>query len=215
MTRIIVINPNSNTDVTNGISAALEGFRFQDGPEIDCITLEDGPYGIETQKDADSVILPLVNLVEAQSDASAFVIACYSDPGIDGCRAATTAPVFGIQESGILTALSRGDRFGVIALSEMSIQRHTRYMRRMGVLHRLAAERAIDVSVDQSARGEDSFGRLVTAGMYLRSEGADVVILGCAGMATHRTALEQHIGCPVIDPVQAATAMALHATVAT
>jgi Asp/Glu/hydantoin racemase len=38
---------------------------------------------------------------------------------------------------------------------------------------------------------------------------ADVVILGCAGMASFRTDLETHLGIPVVEPCQAATAMAI------
>ncbi len=209
--RVLIINPNSNVAVTDGISRAVEGLRFSDGPELECATLAQGPFGIESQRDADSVILPLVDMVEARPDVSAFVIACYSDPGIDACRAATSVPVFGIQESGILTALVRGDRFGVIAIAEASIARHQRYMRRMGVLDRLAGERAVGISVDESARGGDTFNKLVAIGKLLREDGADVLVLGCAGMATHRRTLEQTIGCPVIDPVQAAAAMAVGA----
>ena len=39
--------------------------------------------------------------------------------------------------------------------------------------------------------------------------GADVIVLGCAGMARYRAPLEAHLGCPVIDPSQAAAGMAL------
>ena len=63
------------------------------------MTLKNGPFGIESQLDSDSVILPLANFVKTRPDAGAFVIACYSTPGIDTCRSVTSQPVFGIQES--------------------------------------------------------------------------------------------------------------------
>ena len=80
--RILVINPNSNTDVTAAIDAAVDPFRFAEGPEIVCTTLEEGLRGVETQKDADSVTMPLRRLVEGAKDIAAFVIACYSDPSL-------------------------------------------------------------------------------------------------------------------------------------
>lgn len=207
---ILVINPNSNSDVTQGISDALEGFRFPGGPDVECLTLAEGPFGIESQIDSDSVILPLVRLVQSRADAAAVVIACYSDPGIDGCRSIATCPVFGIQESGTLMAMARGDRFGVIALSDRSITRHMRYLARMQVLPRLAGERAADLSVAESASEGNTFDTLLKTGELLRDQdGADVIILGCAGMARHRAALEDRLGVPVIDPTQAAVAMAL------
>jgi len=36
-------------------------------------------------------------------------------------------------------------------------------------------------------------------------------VMGCAGMARHRKPLEEALGIPVIDPTQAAVAMALGA----
>ena len=81
--RIVVINPNCNEQVTAGMSAALEGFRFADGPAIDCRTLAEGPPGIESQILSDQVIGPLCRMIAAEDKAaSAFVIACFSDPGL-------------------------------------------------------------------------------------------------------------------------------------
>src|ERR1051326_8200191 len=97
--RIRVINPNSNEVVTRGIDAALAPLRFADGPEIVCSTLPEGPLGIETQADVESVTLPLRRLVEADNASDAFVIACYSDPGLHVCREGTARPVFGIARS--------------------------------------------------------------------------------------------------------------------
>ncbi len=206
---IIVVNPNSNEAVTAGLNEALAGFRFPGGPEIECLTLSEGPFGIESQVDAESVVLALVHLVKRRADAAAFVIACYSDPGIDACRSVAKAPVFGIQESGLLTALARGDRVGIIAVAEPSVARHRRYMRRMGVLDRVVAERPLNMTVDETARGNRTLERLTEVGRQLREDGADAIVLGCAGMARHRAPLEDVLGAPVIEPTQAAVAMAL------
>jgi len=206
---IVVINPNSNTAVTDGLDQALEGFRIPGMPAIECLTLAEGPFGIESQVHSDQVVIPTVKLVEARSDASAFVIACYSDPGIDACRSVSKVPVFGIQESGVLTALARGDRFGVIAIAKPSIKRHLRYLQRMQVIDRLAAEMSLDMSVDETARGTETLSRLKEVGQALIDDGADVLVLGCAGMARHRRKLEETLGYPVIDPVQAAVTMAV------
>ena len=208
--RILVINPNSNHAVTDGMDAALEPLKTRGRVEIECFTLASGPFGIESQADVEAVTLPLRDLVAARGDADCFVIACYSDPGLHVCREATDKPVLGIQECGVLTAMARGDRFGVIAIAQDSVRRHQRYLRQMGVIGRLAGERAANLTVAQSASGEDTFDRLVAVGTELRDvDGADTIILGCAGMAAHRTALEGKLGVPVIDPVQAAVSIAL------
>ena len=210
--RIRVVNPNSNEAVTCGIEEALEPLRFADGPEILCSTLQEGPFGIETQGDVESVTMPLRRLVEADNESDAFVIACYSDPGLHLCREGTTRPVFGIAECGVLTALARAERFGVIAIRQRSIGRHLRYLRQMGLLDRLAGERPLEMSVAETASGTGTLERLIEVGHELKQrDGADAVILGCAGMARHRRPLEDALEIAVIDPTQAAVTMALGA----
>lgn len=207
--RILVINPNSNEVVTQGLAEAVAPLASPEGPAIDCVTLAEGPFGIESQADVESVTLPLARRV-ARDPADAYVIACYSDPGLAVCREATSRPVLGIAECGILTAMARGDRFGVIAIRTRSIPRHLRGLRQMGVVSRLAGERALEMSVAETASGEGTFARLVEVGTALRDvDGADAIVLGCAGMARHRAPLEDALGIAVIDPTQAAVAMAL------
>lgn len=207
--RIVVINPNSNEAVTRGLETALAPLARLGGPEIVCKTLAEGPFGIESQADAESVTLPLKRFVESDNEASAFVIACYSDPGIHVCREATSRPVFGIAESGVLTALARAERFGVIAIRTRSIPRHMRYLRQMGLTDRLAGERALEMSVAETASGDGTLARMIAIGRELRDEdGAGAIVMGCAGMAAHRKPLEGELGIPVIDPTQAAVTMA-------
>ena len=210
--RILLVNPNSNQAVTKGIADALAPVQFADGPQIECRTLQEGPYGIETQEHVESVTLPLRRLVTDSNDIDAFVIACYSDPGLHVCREATSRPVFGINECGLLTALASGERFGVIAIAQRSIRRHIRYMRQMGLLDRLAGERPLNMSVAETASGNDTLERMVAIGQQLRDQdGADVIVMGCAGMARHRGLLQAALGVPVVDPTQAAVAMAIGA----
>ena len=108
MKSIVVINPNSNKVVTDGLDKALEAYRFQGGPEIICVTNPKGPFGIESKLDSESVVPDIFEQIKNHKDAGAYVIACYSDPGIDLLRSAIKTPIYGIAESGILTALSRG-----------------------------------------------------------------------------------------------------------
>ena len=210
--RILVVNPNSNESVTKGLSQALAPVAFEGGPSIECFTLAEGPFGIETQEHVESVALPLRRLVAGMSGVDAFVIACYSDPGLEVCREATPRPVFGINQCGVLTALARGERLGVIAIAQRSIRRHARYLRQMGLLDRLAGERALEMTVADTVAGERTLEQMRAIGIKLRDEdGADVIVMGCAGMARHRTALEALLRIPVIDPTQAAVAMAIGA----
>src|SRR5258708_8697870 len=209
--RILVINPNSSEAVTRGIDAAMEPLRLPGGPTIECVTLKEGPPGIESQAHVEQVVGPIGDMVRKRdNDCSAFVIACYSDPGLHAAREITTKPVLGIAECGILTAMTLGQRFGVISILRKSVPRHLRYVGQMGVGERLAADRAIGLGAPRPANQPTTFARLAEVAAELRDEdGADVLVMGCAGMARSRDRLQRHVALPVAEPSQPALSTAI------
>jgi len=208
---IVVINPNSSQTVTDGIDRACDPLRMAGGPAIECLTLKEGPPGIETQAHVESVVQPLSRLVaQRDNDAAAFVVACFSDPGMHAAREATAKPVLGIAECGVLTALTLGQRFGVIAILKRSVPRHLRYIRSLGLWDRFAGDRPVGLGVTELADEDKTFHRMVAVGEELRDQdGADVVVMGCAGMARYRDRLQDKLGIPVVEPTQAAVGMAI------
>ena len=208
---IFVINPNSLTKVTAGIDAALAPLRIAGAPPIACLTLSDGPPGIQSQRDVDAVVAPLLGTAAAHEDeAAAFVIACFSDPGLYALREQSRRPVLGIAECGVLSALTMGARFGVISILPASIPRHLRYFGAMGVLDRLAADLAIGLTVAELSDDQRTLARMTEVGLELRDRhGADVLVMGCAGMARFRDDLAARTGLPVVEPTLAATGMAM------
>jgi allantoin racemase len=207
MARILVINPNASEACSAGISQALERFRVPGGPVVDVATLAEGPPAIYTWRDWHEVVEPMCRLVE-RSAADVYVIACASDPGIDAVRAATPRPVLGIFRSAVATAVARAERFGVIALVESSKARHRAALRAMGLEDRLAGEVALNVSMDTLLDPDAARAALIEAARKLVSMGAETVILGCTGMAHHRAAISRAAEIPVIEPSQAAVALA-------
>ena len=209
--RIVVLNPNSTQAVTAGIDAALEPLRFDGGPEFESETLAEGPPGIETDAHVAAVAAPIARfVVSRERDASAFIIACFSDPGLAEARRATRRPVLGMAACGIFTAIGLGSRFGVVSILDEAIPRHRRYYEALGVQSRLAGDRAVGIGVTGLADESRTFERMTATGRTLRDEdGAEVLVLGCAGMARYRERLEDALGIPVVDPVRAAAGMAL------
>ncbi len=209
--RIAVINPNSSRDVTAAMSDALEDLRRCGGPRIDCLTLDEGPPGVESERDVALAAGLVVAAVERER-ASAFVIACFSDPGLHAAREAGAAPVFGIGQSAYATALASGERFGVISILEGALARHRRQVASLGLDGRFAGDIAIGLGVTELSREDLVLERMTAAGRALRGDhGADVVIMGCAGMARYHRTLEERLGIPVVEPTRAATAVALGA----
>jgi allantoin racemase len=208
MARILVLNPNASEACSAGISAAVAPFRFAGGPVLDVATLTEGPPAIYSWRDWHAVVDPMCRLVQRES-ADVYVIACASDPGIEAVRATTSRPVLGIFRCAVAAAVARAERFGVIALVDSSKARHRAALRAMGLEDRLAGEAALNVSMDTLLDPDAARSALIGAGNALAAMGAETIILGCTGMAHHRVAIQAAAGLPVIEPCQAAAALAV------
>ena len=209
--RILVINPNSSLSATAAIDASLSPLRLSGGPRIDVTRLTEGPPAIVSQADVQSVVQPLCDLVRREP-ADGFVIACFSDPGLHDVQAAARGrPVMGIGQWGLLKATTLGRAFGIIALSPASAERQQRQVQLHGLEARYAGSEPVDATPGEVMAGA-VFDSLRAAGERLRDHyGADVVILGCAGMAAHRVPLARALDMPVVEPTQEATTAALGA----
>jgi len=210
MPTVLVVNPNNSIACSARIDEALAPFRFPGGPALDVETLREGPPAILTWRDWHGVVAPLCRLVETR-DADAYVIACASDPDVEAVRNAIDRPVFGVFRCAIATAVARAERFGIIAIVDASKARHLTALRAMGLEARLAAEIALNVSMEALLDGVAMRARLIEAAQALVACGAGTVVLGCTGMAHHRAAVQAAAGVPVIEPCQAAALQAIGA----
>jgi Asp/Glu/hydantoin racemase len=208
MARILVVNPNSSAACSDGISAALQPFRLPGGPAFEVVTLREGPPAIYDWRDWHAVVEPLCRLIEREP-ADAYVIACASDPGVEAARVVTRQPVLGVFRCAVAAAVAHAETFGVIAIVEASRARHLAALRAIGLEHRLAAEIALNVTMDTLLEPDAVRGRLIEAAQACAAAGAGSVIFGCTGMAHHRAAVQQATGLTVIEPCQAAAGIVL------
>ena len=212
--RILVVNPNSTASCTRGIEAALVGFTAPGLPRIEVTQLAGGPPAVVTWRDWFSVAEPLCRPVERQP-AAAYRNASVSDPGVDAVRTVTRRPVLGPLRSAVAAALARADRFGLIAFADPSLPRQRRALQAMGVESRLLGHIPLNLPMEALTDPVAPRAALIDAARRIAAGGAEAVILGCAGMAGHREAVEEGCGLPVIEPCQAAVALALAAILPT
>jgi allantoin racemase len=208
--RILFINPNSNQRCGAGIAAALDPFRAEGFPTLDVATLPDGPPAIVAWSDWYAAAGPILDAIRREDNRTdLFVIACASDPALPAARETTRRPVIGTFAAAVAQALTLAERFGVIALASASIERHALALRQMGTEARLAAEIAMNVDMDTLLDPQATRAAMQQTARDLVGRGAQTVILGCAGMAHHRAAVEDAAGVPVVEPCQAAAGLAL------
>ena len=210
--RVLVINPNSNTAMTAAMDRSLDRMRYAGGPEIVCATLAEGPFGIETLRQSNAVTVPLCDFIEREKDNyDAFVVGCFSDPGVPAARELTGKPVIGLCEAGVSAVLNLADSFGIVTNMASDASGEIRLLRTLGLESRLAGIEAIGVAVSALGDKPDIRDAMVAAARRLGDRGAQGIVLGCAGMTTFAPQIHQETGLWVIDPVIAAASMAFAA----
>jgi allantoin racemase len=184
--------------------------------EISIACLRNGTATIESDLDIALSQPETMRLaIEAEADGiDACIVACFSDPGVDGAREAVSIPVIGEGQAALHAASLLAGRFSVITTWDQCRPRIHRLVRRGGFGERLASVRATGVGV--MALSNDCLDRMIgEAVSAVRDDGAEAIVLGCTGTgenlpAAIHAAVRDQIGTPVpiVDPVPVAFAFA-------
>jgi len=172
--------------------------------ELKVICSERGPETLECAVDEAYAIPEMLKLVKkAEEDGfDAVVIACFSDPGLEAAKELVHIPIIGIGEASLHAASMLGARFTVITPVKRRIP--TRIHQALHLLshHSLASVRSLDLSVKQT----ESDPRLTqktlldVVALAVAEDGAEVIVLGCAGMTGYTKEIEKKYGVVVVDP---------------
>jgi len=208
---INIVNPNTTTAMTATIAKAAAQVA-RPGTRIRAVESAFGPPSIEGVYDgAFAVPGLLARIAEGEAEgASAHVIACFDDTGLDAARALGRAPVIGIGEAAFHLATLVAYRFAVVTTLSRSIPVIEDNLARYGLARRCARVRASDVPVlaldDPASNARARIAAEIA--QALEHDRAEAIVLGCAGMADLAAALSAEFGVPVIDGVAAAVTLA-------
>lgn len=211
MMRIHVINPNSTKAMTAQIGRAARRAASA-STEIDLVTAAGTPVSIEGYADeALSVPAMLTGIRAAEvRGAEAHVIACFDDPGLSAAREVAAGPVIGICQAAVQVAVTLAARFSVVTTLPRSIPIIEDLVHAYGAGRRCRRVRAIDLPVLALEENPEGSYALIKAEVCAArdTDGAEAVVLGCAGMAELCERLTEETGVPVIDGVTAAVRQA-------
>lgn len=196
--RILIINPNSDPEMTAVIQEAAE--NFADGEfEVVCQPTPGAPAFIETNLDILQAAPGMMQLVrENENEFDGFIIACHDDPNLNAIREMTPKPVVGIGEASIKMATMLGHRFSVLSTMEHSIPNKEAQVRELFLEGQLASVKA---PPEEMADASDEEKYLAAARLALDEDRAEVLVLGCAGMSGLDKRLSAQVGAPVLDGV--------------
>lgn len=207
--RILVINPNTTASMTAKIAAAARD-AARAGTDIVAVNPADGPASIEGYYDEAFSVPGVIAEIKAHADVDAVVIACFDDTGLDAARCITDVPVLGIGEAAFHTASFIANKFSVITTLGRSVPAIEHNLAKYGLATRCAKVRATEIPVlDLEDNGPEA--RASIAGQIERAiaeDGAEAIVLGCAGMTDLTNSLARQHGLPVLDGVASAVALA-------
>ena len=209
--RITLINPNASRAMTAKIAAAAREAAAPD-VEIVAVCADNGPAAIESHYDeahASVAIAELILADQAAGGSDGYVIACFGDPGVDAARELVDVPVVGIAEAAMHVAVLSGRSFGIVTTLSRTLGRARDLLLRHGFERACVAAYGTGIPVLDL---EDATGAALDeiAGWCERAvhhDRADVIVLGCAGMADLCRRLTDRIGVPVVDGVAAAVGL--------
>ncbi|MDR6863579.1 aspartate/glutamate racemase family protein [Phycicoccus sp. 3266] len=207
--RISVVNPNTTQSMTALIEAEARRVAAPD-TVVTGRTPAMGPASIESHYDEALAVPGLLQVVREDTEADAFVLACFGDPGLDAAREAASRPVIGIAEAAMKTASLLGRSFSVVTTLSRTVGRAWDLARVYGLERQCAGVHACDIPVLELEEDRDRTYAVILsfAKTAMAQDGSDAVVLGCAGMAGLPELLSAELGVPVVDGVAAATVMA-------
>ena len=201
-----VVNPNTTVSMTRLIEQSA---RAAAGPGVGVVaaTSKSGPASIESHYDEALSVPGLLAELTGGEQADGFVLACFGDPGLDAAREVAPGPVVGIAEAGMRAATYLGRTFSVVTTLARSAGRTRELVERYGVAAYCCGVRATDIPVLELETDPDARARILAeCRAAIDMDGAEVIVLGCAGMADLCADLRAQLGVPVIDGVAAAVA---------
>ena len=210
--KLLIVNPNSSEVVTQAI---LESARRAASPksELIAVTPKAGPRNIDS---AYGDYMAGHHMLSAVRDAvrahrpDAIVLAGFGNVGISALKEIMDVPVVSISEASMAMACLLGHRFSTLTMLRQFIPYQQDLVRLYGFEAKCASVRAININVEECVTNREEGLRQLKAQVetLVREDGAEVVILACAGLCGYDEALTQMAGVPVLDPVAVAVKVA-------
>ena len=210
--KIKLINPNTTQSMTDSIYNMAVRYADAD-TEITAVSPLTGPDSIECYVDEYLAVPGVIQEVikgAKEENADAFIIACFGDPGLAAAREVTEKPVLGICESAITTAKFIAPYFSVVSVLDRSRKVTEDVVKAYGAESFCRSIRTTRLSVLEFGKNpEKGLKALAEQGRRaVEEDGAECILLGCAGFVDFVDRLREELGVPVLDGVMPAVKLA-------
>lgn len=210
--KIKIINPNTTLSMTKSIELAARKFARPDA-HVYAVSPATGPDSIESMYDEYLSVPGVISEVikgDREEGADAFIIACFGDPGILACREVTDKPVIGIAQAAYTLAQMIAPNFSVVYVLDRSETVVRNSLHLAGAEHACKSLRSCGLGVLDFERDPDIGIKALSlqSRKCVEVDGAECVVLGCAGFVQFAEKLNHELPVPVIDGVMPAVKFA-------
>lgn len=208
--RILVVNVNTTVSVTEAIAASARAVAAP-GTEIVGLTPRFGAESVEGNLESYLAAVGVADAVARHPHPyDAVIQAGYGEHGREGLQEMVDVPVVDITEAAAATAMYLGHRYAVVTTLDRTVPLIEDRLLLAGLDRRCASVRASGLAVLELEQDPD---RAVTAIVEqarraVDEDHAEVICLGCGGMAGLDARVREATGVPVVDGVQAAVTVA-------
>jgi Asp/Glu/hydantoin racemase len=216
--RVLLLNANTTAAMTTRM-VALAQRSAGEGVAIDGATGRFGASYISTRAAAAIAGHAALDLLASEVGAAnprgygAVALACFGDPGLLALKELSPIPVVGMAEASLTLAAQLGGRIGIVTGGARWVPMLRELAQVLGLDGRVAALRATSLTGAQvaadPAAAEDGIAALARA--CVAEDGADVVVLGGAGLAGMAARLQPRLEVPLLCSLDCLLSAALAA----
>jgi allantoin racemase len=208
--RILVANVNTTETMTEAIAEAARA-AASPGTEIIGLTPDFGADSCEGNFESYLAAIAVMDkVVRYEGEYDAVIQAGYGEHGREGLQELLTVPVVDITEAAASTAMYLGRSYSVVTTLDRTVPLIEDRLILGGLHDRCASVRSSGLGVLELESDPERAVEAIAseAQRAVEEDRAEVIVLGCGGMAELKDRVVELCGVPVVDGVQAAVAVA-------
>jgi allantoin racemase len=202
--RLLVTNCNTSAAVSAVIGAEARR-AARAGTEIMVRTPSWGVSSAESWYDGYISAASVLDLATSETEHfDAVVMAGFGEPGREGLREQLEVPVVDITEAAVAIAGPLGHRYAILTSLRRTSAQIMASLLTAGLSSGCTGVYAIEQPVLEVVEDpEATIAALVSVGRQALADGAEVLVVGCAGMSSSGPKISAELGVPVVDGLAA------------
>lgn len=208
--RILIVNVNTTEAITEAIAEQARSVAAP-GTEIIGLTPRFGAESVEGNFESYLAAIAVMDRVLSYGQPyDAVIQAGYGEHGREGLQELLNVPVVDITDAAASTAMYLGHAYSVVTTLDRTVPLIEDRLKLSGLYERCASVRASGLAVLELEEDPQRAVEVIVeqAERAVRDDKAEVICLGCGGMAGLDEQIRQRTGVPVVDGVSAAVTIA-------